>query len=380
MEELFFELLRVAVGKQNSLSRVPTEEEWKQLADISTKQFMMGICFAGIQLLQKKGISPPRELFLNWATYCEQIKDINNDKNIKCIKLQNQLRKHGMRTCILKGQGVAMMYEALTSQLKDTRHSGDIDVWAEGGFERVVKFVLQFQPTDSISEKHIKFDVFNDTEVEMHFKVEQLINHIKDRELQRWLKQEEERQMTHRVAFEGSSLILPTTDFNMVVLLLHIYRHFFGSAIGLRQITDYFVLLETQEISDEEKTRVKELVHSFGLDRFASALMWVLGHIFHMERERMLWTPNERIGRFLLDEVMMMGNFGRTDERFVRSEKDNHLVRYWQYCKGKMRFLWYFPIETFWLPIDYFMVYFEVKNVRRKAAQYKVSTTPDSPS
>ena len=144
MEELFFELLRVSVGKQESLSRMPNEEEWKQLADIANKQFLMGVCFAGVQKLIQKGIAPPRELLLNWATCSEQIKDGNIDKNIKCVKLQNQLRHHGMRSCILKGQGNGMMYEHLAPQLKDTRHSGDIDVWAEGGFERVVKFVFKF--------------------------------------------------------------------------------------------------------------------------------------------------------------------------------------------------------------------------------------------
>ncbi len=367
MEELFFELLRVSVGKQESLSRVPNEEEWKLLADIANKQSMMGVSFAGVQILKQKGIAPPHTLFLNWATCSEQIKDGNIDKNGKCVKLQNQLKHHGMRSCILKGQGNALMYEKLAPQLKHTRHSGDIDVWAEGGFERVVKFVLKYQPTKKITNKHIQFDVFNDTEVEMHFKPELLINRIRDRKLQRWLKQEKERQMTHRVDFEDSSLVLPTTDFNMVALLLHVYRHFFRSAIGLRQVMDYYALLMTESMIDAEKEHVKQLVHSFGLDRFASALMWVLGHIFHMERERMPWTPHERTGQFLLDEVMMMGNFGRTDERFVRSENAHHLVRYWQYCKGKMRFLRYFPMETFWLPINYFMGFFEMKNVRRKA-------------
>lgn len=372
MEELFFELLRVAVGKQESLSRVPDEEEWKQLADMANKQFMMGVCFAGIQILQKKGIAPPRDLFLNWATYSEQTKDINNDKNIKCLKLQNQLRKHGMRSCILKGQGNAMMYEKLAPQLKYTRHAGDIDVWAEGGFERVVKFVLKYQSTNKINNKHIKFDVFKDTEVEMHFKVEQLINRIKDRKLQRWLKQQEERQMTHRVAFEEDSLILPTTDFNMVHLLLHIYRHFFDSAIGLRQVTDYYALLMTGDMTDTEKEHVKQLVHSFGLDRFASALMWVLGHIFHMERERMPWAPNECTGRFFLDEVMIMGNFGKYDERFANRKRGNYIVRYWRYCTSKIRFLKVFPIETCWLPIDHFMSGTEMLLNRRKGRNLEV--------
>ena len=69
----------------------------------------------------------------------------------------------------------------------------------------------------------------------------------------------------------------------------------------------------------------------------------------------MLWAPNERTGRFLLDEIMLMGNYGKADERFAHQNKGNYFVRSWRFCSSKMRFLKVFPIETCWLPIDHFL-------------------------
>lgn len=52
IEQLFFELIQVAIGKLICLSRTPSEEEWKELYEIDKKQSLVGVCFAGVQRLQ----------------------------------------------------------------------------------------------------------------------------------------------------------------------------------------------------------------------------------------------------------------------------------------------------------------------------------------
>ena len=39
IEQIFYELIRVAIGKQNCLSHTPTAEEWKLLYDMAKKVF-----------------------------------------------------------------------------------------------------------------------------------------------------------------------------------------------------------------------------------------------------------------------------------------------------------------------------------------------------
>lgn len=49
IEQLFFELIRVATGMQNTLSKTLSTLEWKQLYDMAKKQSLVGICFVSIQ-------------------------------------------------------------------------------------------------------------------------------------------------------------------------------------------------------------------------------------------------------------------------------------------------------------------------------------------
>lgn len=51
IEKLFFELIRVEIGTQDSLSHILTGKEWQILYDIAKKQSLVGICFAGVQRL-----------------------------------------------------------------------------------------------------------------------------------------------------------------------------------------------------------------------------------------------------------------------------------------------------------------------------------------
>lgn len=51
------------------------------------------------------------------------------------------------------------------------------------------------------------------------------------------------------------------------------------------------------------------------LQKFASASMWVMKEVFHLEDEYLLYKPDEARGKALLDEIMQAGNFGHHDER-----------------------------------------------------------------
>lgn len=50
-ETLFYELIRVAIGTQENLSRLPSEHEWGRLYKMAEKQSLIGVCFAGLQRL-----------------------------------------------------------------------------------------------------------------------------------------------------------------------------------------------------------------------------------------------------------------------------------------------------------------------------------------
>ena len=97
--------------------------------------------------------------------------------------------------------------------------------------------------------------------------------------------------------------------------------------------------------------------------------MWVLQQIFGLDMAVMPWTLNQRDGEFLLAEVMQMGNFGHSDERFRLDNNDSHLKHFCQSSLSKWRFFGHFPSEVLWQPIDMFLRFFEQKALRNKALQ-----------
>lgn len=367
IEELFFELIKVSIGQQGCLSRTPSADEWGKIYDIAKKQSLVGICFAGVQKLQTQWQCPTESLFLQWMGMAAKIQQRNEVVNQQCVALQGRLAAEGWRSCILKGQGNHLTYGPLAM----LRQSGDIDIWLDGEMEDIIRYVNHVAPFDKINQQHIDLRVFDDTEVEVHFTPSRFANRFTNRKLQRWFESVRDAQMQNEVPLCSSGkIIVPTTEFNMVYQLIHIYRHLFNEGIGLRQLMDYYFVLQNC-VDGDTRLRVCKIISDLGLDKFASGLMWVLHKVFGMNPIYMFCPPNPRVGKFLLDEIMQMGNFGHHDERFKLNKEDSHLNRFLQSCRSKCRFISHFPSEVLWQPIDMFLRFFEIRYLRRKALRLK---------
>ena len=106
--KLFVELIQVAICHRNSLSRVPSTAEWSMLYSLSVKQAVVGVCFCGVQRLPKEQlVEMLARLKLQWFSLATQIKARNELLNHRCVEVQRMLTEEGMKSCILKGQGVA---------------------------------------------------------------------------------------------------------------------------------------------------------------------------------------------------------------------------------------------------------------------------------
>lgn len=377
---MLFELIRVAIGTQDCLSHTPTADEWGKLYKAAKKQSLVGVCFAALQRLGADAdegfarIGMSEMMYLTWMGMTAKIQQKNQTVDEQCAALQKRLSADGVRFCILKGQGVGQRY---AEHLLGLRQSGDIDVWMAGGMETVVRYVNGIVPTDEVTTNHIQFHVFEDTEVEMHYVPVRLGNRWANRKLGAWLHEQEERQMAHTVPFGDGVMHVPTLDFDVVYQLVHIYKHLFNEGIGLRQLMDYYFVMQrvtaSDGLSDAEVQKVKSAVSSLGLEKFASAVMWVLQKVFGLGMIGMPWLPNQRDGEFLLNEIMQMGNFGHGDERFRMDKDDSHLKHFWQSSRSKWRFIGHFPSEVLWQPVDMFLRFFEQKALRKKALRIQGS-------
>ena len=94
-----------------------------------------------------------------------------------------------------------------------------------------------------------------------------------------------------------------------------------------------------------------KIISSCGMKRFATALMFVLKDIFHVGNDELICGISEKDGLFLLNEIMMAGNFGHYDIRMndieVRKGKLSfQLQRASRRFMRNLRFLSSYPEEV----------------------------------
>ena len=70
--------------------------------------------------------------------------------------------------------------------------------------------------------------------------------------------------------------------------------------------------------------------------------------VFGLQREQMLCEPDEKLGRMILEDIMLRGNFGHGDDR---TKKDEGIVkRFLRTTSLSMKYLPNFPMEVLWQP------------------------------
>ena len=241
-----FAFLRYSLGKKENMSRVITGMDWQELYSFASKQALLGLCFDGIERLGKeypeelKQNPIGRELLMTWMGKAQQIRRQNMKVNAVAGKLFSMLREDGMRCCVLKGQGNALMYPNPYS-----RTPGDIDVWVNASRERIMEYASKkFVLGEDIRLQHLETSL-DGVPVELHFFPCSMNNPIYHARLQKWFRRNADLQCSHIVSLPDGTgdIAIPTTAFNVVYQLTHLYHHFFDEGIGMRQIIDYFLVV-----------------------------------------------------------------------------------------------------------------------------------------
>lgn len=315
---LFFELLRISVGAARSFSHIPSSSEWVEMYNVAGKQTLIGVCFAGVQRLcdeQPEMVANlPDDLKLKWIANAVGIQQRNELIDRRCVELQTKLSVAGFRTYIMKGQGNAAIYDG---ELGTLRQPGDIDIFLDGGYKRVIDYVNSTFPTRDVNELEIHYHCFRDVEVEIHYHPFIMRDPFKNSRLQKFFEAEKERCFEHKIELPSGAwdITVPTPCFNLVHQLIHIRHHLYTEGIGLRQLMDYYFVLLDVHARHADTSKAKIVVQELGLERFAEALMWVMQEVFALEASAVLWVSNPADGRMILNEVVRSGNFGRADEQ-----------------------------------------------------------------
>ena len=342
-QKIFFDFLRFCIGSAKEVPVSLKEADWKELYCIAQKQCLVGVLFDGVKKLPAEHVEMKKELLLRWMAESQILKKVNVRLNDAAIQVSEWFGRKGFRTCILKGQGNALMYPNPYS-----RTPGDIDIWVEGGDERVISFVRSISPHEKACYHHIEFPSYNGVEVEVHYRPSFLQCFWHNRRLQKYYEMVKEEQFSHRMKLgEQGEIAIPTAEFNLIFQLTHIYAHLMNEGIGLRQLLDYYFVLLHADIKN--LAELQRILKHFGLWKFAGAIMYIMQEVFGMPASRLIVPSNEKYGIFVLNEVLEAGNFGKYDERnrFGKSQLGHNLQRVYR----DIRLVKYFPMEALSEPL-----------------------------
>lgn len=349
-----FAFLKYCLGSKENMSRVITGMDWQELYSFASKQALLGLCFDGIERLGKeypeelKRNPIGRELLMTWMGKAQQIRRQNMKVNAVASKLFSMLREDGMRCCVLKGQGNALMYPNPYS-----RTPGDIDVWIDASRERIMEYAQKkYELGDDIRLQHLETSL-DGVPVELHFFPCSMNNPLYHARLQKWFKRNADLQCSNVVSLPDGAgdIAIPTTAFNVVYQLTHLYHHFFDEGIGMRQIIDYYFVASMLNVNCEMLTWLQKDLKHLGLWKFAGAVMYVLHEVLGLSEDKMIVPMDEKRGRLLLAEILDGGNFGRHFSKYGGFTHQSVGKKYFLKIWRNMHFVRYYPAEALCEPV-----------------------------
>ena len=366
---LFFELIQIAIGGRTTLSVTPDKETWNTLMLMAAKQSLTGVSFSGVERLPKDQW-PPQNVIFQWMGDVTHIENRNKLTSKACQDLCRQLETDGFQCCIMKGQANYAYYPL---ELRNRRICGDIDVWTvpkEGrrirnatlcsaekkeDVRKTLEYLKGKYELTGLCWLHANVTHESGVPVEVHFYPSFMNSPIKNRRFLEYFHDIKECSCLKDI--NGIKIPAMKIDYDVIYQMNHIYRHLIDEGVGLRQVLDYYMLLKAwyKEEESKKKEDIMQTIRYLCMGRFASALMYVLQKVFAMPDEWLLCKPSEKHGRFLLNEIMIAGNFGHDDPRMASlNVKEGHLSyqisHAWRRIKRNMRFFTSYPEEVFWEP------------------------------
>lgn len=358
MEELFFELLRLSIGNQESLTRYPSPKEWSELYKIALKQSLVGICFIGVRRFIEVSqqdyddAGPPMKIYHQWLGLTLSIQQRNELMNLRCVELQSNLRSYGIRSSILKGQVVSRFYGDYAA----FRQAGDIDLYVDCSREKTTEYArsIGIEKVANWDYKHLHLNAFKDVAVELHYRPDVSYNPFKNLFLQRFWFRHNDDFFNARVSLGCGEVICPTHTMHIFYMIHHVYRHVISGGVGLRQIMDLYYAIVNRNVSED--IMLKEWIRKAGLMKISEALMWLLQNVFGVSLDVLPLGTNEKEGQFLLNEIMIGGNFGKADKRYGNAATKFAILL--KIAKRNMHLIYHYRSDALFVPMYYIWHFF----------------------
>lgn len=343
----FLNLVQAGLWNTGEKVDISQEADWDQINRLAVQQAVAGIAGDGLAFLPADQ-RPSRNSLQRWMMQVMCIEKMNRKMNALLPELIWLFEKNHIQVWLLKGQGLAETY---CTPLH--RQSGDIDLLVKpADFERARQLLLTCPHTHAellMKRLHFALSV-NDIEVELHGDINLVINPSVKRIFDSWLKTNLYNVPPCMVEIQGNAIPVPPADFNVVYIFIHLFRHYLGEGVGLRQLCDWcrFLYINKEKI-DREK--LKNTLESFNLLK-----AW---KVFGLLAVRILKCPPEIMpfvdGNYeieaasVCEEIFAGGNFGKLSKKYTKRPSEywhRKCHSFYYNTQTRLRHLKHFPAET----------------------------------
>ena len=296
-------------GKPSAIS------DWNAIDILAKKHAVIPLVYHAVMLLPVEN-RPPLELLNEWKKYT--ISSVMRNELLvhaqtNVVKL---LQNEGVQCAILKGSSVAILYPKL-----EMRALGDIDILvSKDQCQQAVEVLVADGYHKHVSDHpfHIGFDK-SGVYLELHFDLTEYPNSLIGEKIKERASNALSR--IEEVNINNNALPVLSESDQAIALLLHMERHMVDGGIGLRQLCDWYVFIDSLSHECLEND-VLPMIRKCQLYQFASVLTRICGDHLGLDELKHQWCMyiSKRTADALLDDIMDSGNIMSHDlERAVSS-------------------------------------------------------------
>lgn len=323
-EEVFFSVLRTALWGQPV--NIPEGfKDWGKVMKIAKTQALTGL--VGDVMLTTPQIlnSLPRQALALLQEIPLNNMAMHTTLNNTLILIVTTLREHGIDPVLLKGQGVAKYYP-----VPELRQCGDIDIYVgeqnyEAAHDALRTIVTEIDDKETIYNEVKHFHAkLGSVLVEVHRFADVNAYSKLDMVYQKYASEGLSRNLVP-IDFGRVLVNTPADDFNVYYIFNHLWHHFMTYGVGLRQLCDLAIFLNSHNNVNEEYLRniLTEMKAMSSWNAVGNLLVTYMG--LPVERVPLCSPIPKWKVRLMMRIILNEGNFGQRTS-FIRTRSKSYLA------------------------------------------------------
>lgn len=345
----FFALVRAGLWEKSVQLLPYVEVDFTEIQRLAEEQSVVGLIAGGLE--QVIDIKIAKKYVLQFISQTLRLEQRNQAMNYFIGVLVDKMRKEGIYTLLVKGQGIAQCYERPL-----WRSCGDVDLFLnEDDYQKAKQFLIplasKVDPEGNYS-KHLGMTI-ESWIVELHGsmrcglsnRVDRVLNEIGNdillgRNVRSWMN-------GHIQVF------LPDANSDIIYVFTHFLNHFYKGGIGLRQFCDWCRLLWNyrkeikKDLLEKRLRRMGLLTEWKAFGAFVVNYLGLSADAMPLFEDSARWRKKaDLIGSFILE----VGNFGHNRD-LSYFEKYPYVMRkaisFCKRCGDLTRHARLFPLDSF---------------------------------